>query len=67
MSKCMFIVRNVLKKESKGWHIKFKDKMVQELQGMIYTRIFVRKRYCNVNETATFIRLAVAKGTFSGK
>ena len=33
MQKCTVILKNVLEKESKGWYVKYKDKIIGELKG----------------------------------
>ena len=33
MQKCTSILKGILEKESKGWYIKFKDRMLADLKG----------------------------------
>jgi len=37
MSRCIVVLKKILEQESKGWYIKYKDRLITELKGMKLT------------------------------
>jgi len=34
MSRCIVVLKKILEQESKGWYIKYKDRLITELKGV---------------------------------
>ena len=34
MSQCIVVLKRILEQESKGWYIKYKDRLITELKGL---------------------------------
>jgi len=34
MSRCVVVLKKILEQESKGWYIKYKDRLITELKGI---------------------------------
>jgi len=34
MSRCVVVLKKILEQESKGWYIKYKDRLITELKGL---------------------------------
>ena len=46
MDKCTAIIHRILERESRGWYIKFKDKIIAEVKGNLIYTIILLKSVC---------------------